>query len=445
MTLKSSLLLTKSLIFPKSEKKSPARKSLLGAVLCIGLSIIPLVVVLSVTTGMINAMTERLIGLSSSHLKAYVSADHQSLETAGDFTEYAEKLLEIDGVTGVYPEVNISALAAGKKIRTGAQIRAVPKNIFSENKNFSELFTFCEGDIKSFENEDSENNTQKNAIIGQKLAEILEIHVGDTFKIITTKSSQNEKSRKNSVVPKLTTFTVSAIVTSGYQELDALWCFIPLETAWKNLSLSNARYNVLIETENAFSPSLSVVQRNVKSYLGKWANVYRWNQVHASEFENFSSTKVMLVFVMILIVLVACINVSSAIIMLTMERRKEIAILKSLGGTSKGITFSFMLAGLACGTAGVIIGIPCGTLITCCINQIINFIEIIVNFFTGFFSDSKFVLLNPSYYLSKVEFEISFPTLILTGLLTMLLSLVVSVIPAIKAGKEKPLETLRKN
>ena len=63
MTIKASLKFARSLIFPKTEKKSSARRSLFGALLCIGLSIVPLVVVLSISNGMINGMTERIIGL----------------------------------------------------------------------------------------------------------------------------------------------------------------------------------------------------------------------------------------------------------------------------------------------------------------------------------------------------------------------------------------------
>jgi lipoprotein-releasing system permease protein len=65
-------MFAKSLIFPKAEKKSSARRSLWGALLCIGLSIVPLVVVLSITNGMIQGMTDRIIGLSSNNIQAYV-------------------------------------------------------------------------------------------------------------------------------------------------------------------------------------------------------------------------------------------------------------------------------------------------------------------------------------------------------------------------------------
>ncbi|MBO4640511.1 MAG: ABC transporter permease [Treponema sp.] len=445
MTFKSSLMFAKSLIFPKAEKKSSARRSLWGALLCIGLSIVPLIVVLSITNGMIQGMTDRIIGLSSNNIQAYVSPKLSNTQTADSYCEYAEQFKTVDGVLGVYPEISVTALAAGKKMRTGAQIRALDKNIFTNNKAFRELFTILEGDVESYENQDEADGTQ--AIIGQKMAQMLDVHAGDTFRIITIKTVNGKQS------PKLTSFKVAAIVSSGYQELDALWVFIPLETAYKFVSLANASYTVMIETPQSYSPDLVRIQRELKATYGKYINFYRWDQVHTAEFENFSSTKVMLVFVMILIVLVASINISSAIIMLVMERRKEIAILKSIGATPSGITFAFIITGMTCGLGGLALGLPFGLLAAVNANQIVRFIEKTVNvvakagyFLKGVPADeiNAIHLMDPAYYLQIIPVDLPFSQVILISLSTVLLALFVSIIPSVKAGKEKPLDILRK-
>ena len=445
MTFKSSLMFAKSLIFPKAEKKSSARRSLWGALLCIGLSIVPLVVVLSITNGMIQGMTDRIIGLSSNNIQAYVSPKLKDTQQAQAYRDYAEQFKTVDGVLGVYPEISVTAHAAGKKMRTGIQIRALNKEIFSQNKAFSELFSIIEGDIQSFQNQNEETETW--AIVGQKMAEMLELHEGDTFRVITIKTTDGKQ------FPKLTSFKVSAIVSSGYQELDALWVFIPLESAYKFISLANASYTVMIETPDSYSPDLVRIQKELKADYGKYINFYRWDQIHAAEFENFSSTKVMLVFIMILIVLVASINISSAIIMLVMERKKEIAILKSIGATPSGITFSFIITGITCGLGGLILGLPFGLLAAVNANQIVQFIEKAVNAIAragyvlkGVPADeiNAIRLMDPAYYLQTIPVDLPFAQIILISLSTVLLALLVSVIPSVKAGKEKPLDILRK-
>jgi len=438
MRLSYSLKFAKSLIFPKSEKKSIARKSLFGAVLCIGLSIVPLVVVTSVTNGMIDGMTERIIGLSSSHIQAYVAPTISKVSTVENFKAYADGVSSCRGVLASYPEVEISAIAVGKNGRSGAEIRALEKDVFVRNKSFEKLFEVCEGNLNDFINPD-ENAKRFPAVIGKKMAEDLELHSGDVLRIVTTRTA-GEK-----ILPKLTTFTISAVVSSGYQELDQFWVFIPLEAAYSSLSMESADYNVMIETADAFSPELVAIQKRVSEYFGRYANVYRWDQIHTAEFENFSSTKVMLVFVMMLIVLVATVNISSAIVMLVMERQKEIAILKSIGAKPQGITFAFLLAALSCGAGGLIIGLPVGILLTVFSNQIVHGLERLVNFFAAMGGAGEVHLMDPAYYLSEIPVEIPGIQIILIAVAVLLLSVLVSYLPSRKAGREKPLDILRKN
>ena len=153
----------------------------------------------------------------------------------------------------------------------------------------------------------------------------------------------------------------------------------------------------------------------------------------------------MLVFVMMMIMLVASVNISSAIIMLVMERQKEIAILKSIGGTPRGITLSFLMAGLACGCGGIIFGLPVGIILTLLSNQLISGLEHLINFFTRLFHGSEVILMDPAYYLQEIPVEIPFNQIMLIIAGVLILSILVSYLPAKKAGKEKPLDILRKN
>ena len=433
-----SLKFAKSLIFPKAEKKSIARKSLFGAVLCIGLSIVPLVLVTSVTNGMIEGMTERIIGLSSSHIQAYVAPNISKVKTKEAFIKYAQETAEVPGVKGIYPQVDISALTAGKNGRSGIEIRAVQPDIFVKNQSFSKLFELLEGQLSAFINPD-ENENRPPVIIGKKLSEDLDLHAGDTFRIITTRSS-GEK-----ILPKLSSFKIAAVISSGYQELDQFWVFIPLEAAYSSLSMESANYNVMIETEDAFSPELVAIQKRLSDSFGRYANVYRWDQIHTAEIEIFSSTKVMLVFVMMLIVLVATLNISSAIVMLVMERQKEIAILKSIGAKPGSITLAFLLAALSCGAGGLILGLPIGILLTVFSNQLVHGLEGLVNWFSTMGGGGEVHLMDPAYYLSEIPVEIPVNQVILIAVSVLLLSLLVSYLPSRRAGREKPLDILRKN
>ena len=131
--------------------------------------------------------------------------------------------------------------------------------------------------------------------------------------------------------------------------------------------------------------------------------------------------------------------------MIVMERQKEIAILKSFGASSTTVTFAFLICGISCSVGGILIGVPLGCIISVFFNQIIFAMEFLLNFVSHIFSDTNIQLLNPEFYLQNVKVTISSGTVILVCFGTMILSLLVSIIPSIKAGKEKPLDTLRKN
>ena len=90
---------------------------------------------------MIDGMTERIIGLSSSHIQAYVSPNISKVKTVEAFTKYSSDAASVRGVVAAYPEVEISALAAGKNGRSGIEIRAIEPDIFVRNKSFASKST----------------------------------------------------------------------------------------------------------------------------------------------------------------------------------------------------------------------------------------------------------------------------------------------------------------
>ncbi len=451
MTFRSSVLYAFRLLFSKSKsgESSHGGRSLFGAMLCIGISLIPLVGVQVVSQGMIDGITGRMIGLSTQDLQVRVNAYSTQIDSAEKMYDIAGRIANVRSVLEVYPEVQGMGLMVANGIRCGASIRAVPQDIFVKNKNFSTLFKIKEGQ--------ADLASERGAVFGEKIASDLGIHPGDKVSFVTINKIGE------TTVPKMSQFTVTGIVSSGYQELDALWVFIPLETGYQVLSQKSCQFMFGVVTPDSFSPSLMTIKSRIVRELSgngdtdleplEHFRVYSWNELNAAEYENFASTKILLLLIMLLIVLVASVNISSALVMIVMERRKEIAILKSVGGTAGGITVSFLIVGIGAGTGGVLIGIPLGLLGAVNINGLIKIVEWLVNICAKFvylivnrdLSGFNVIhLLDPAYYLQDIPISISFSDLMIITLGTLLLSLLVSAIPAIKAGKEKPLDTLRK-
>lgn len=452
MNLRSSLLYALRLVFPPKhgQVNTNGRRSLFAAMLCIGISLVPLVAVLVISDGMIEGITGRMISLGSNDICVSLNEYGSECDSAENLYATAERFKNVSSnITGAFPEIQGSALASANGSRSGATLRGMQKDIFKTNESFKILFKVIEGQ--------TEFQSSRSAVIGQKIAQTLNLHAGDSFTLICIDSSSNN------FVPKVLFLKVAGIISCGYQELDALWVFIPLESALKFLPKANSSYSIGLSTNVTFDPKLTLVSQLVQKDafgLGIHGNpeitnayVYTWNEINSSEYENFSSTKMLLLLIMILIVLVASVNISSALIMLVMERKKEIAILKSIGGSSFGVSYSFLLSGFACGLGGVFIGLPLGLLLAVNVNSIICGMEKVLNFFVKFscfifnkeFSSvNEIHILDPAYYLTDIPISVPFKELFIIVLVTLLLSLFVSAIPAFKAGKEKPLDTLRK-
>ena len=441
MSIKTSALLASRMLLPKVNRKSVGTKSILGAVICIALSLIPLVTVLSVTDGMIEGITERLINLSSSHIQAqFTYFGDEPIEK--DFIDFCrDKVKEVPEVKEAYELISSSGFVSSKSGRCGALIRAVERDTFEKVDSYKKLFSCIEGSTDNFVNSD-----KKCALIGKEIASQLKLSQGDTIRLVTTQNLNGK------IFPKITAFKVSGIISCGYQELDSLWVFIPLEEGLKILQPENASVSIMMETYDPFK-DIQSVQQKVDEALYYCTTTYTWQELNQGQYENFSSTKMLLLFIMILIVLVASVNISSCLVMLSMERQKEIAILKSVGVKNSDIRKSFILTGLGIGLAGIVIGIPLGIIISCDINALVHFVEKIINAFAQLFylikngnlkSFYTIHLMDEAYYLEKIPVEIPGKQIIMYILMTLLLSLLTSLAPAVKAAKEKPIETFRK-
>lgn len=441
MTVSSSFLFAYRLLFPRTGKKSNARRSLFGALACIGISLVPLVMVLSVSNGMIKGITDRMIGLSSSHLQLILYQNSEYSKDLNAIKGLADSVRLYDGsVKNVYPELQGIGLASSSRGRFGASIRAVASDIFETNLSYKNLFEIIDGSC--------DLSGRNSCLLGKKLAEDLGVKAGSTIRLITTKENSSGKT-----MPKITSLKVKGILSSGYQELDSLWLFLSLENGYSILSPSSATALLGIETADPFSLELEKTFRSLSPLLSTAGRLYRWNDLNSAQYENFASTQIMLLFIMMLIVLVASVNISSALVMLVMERKKEIAILKSLGASSNGIALSFIITGSVTGFFGVLLGLPLGLLSSVKFSAIMNGIENLVNLFGKFFfflgggkmaDYERIYLLDPQFYLQNIPLAIPLPQVLVIALGTILLSMIVSLVPAIKAGKEKPIETLRK-
>ena len=163
--------------------------------------------------------------------------------------------------------------------------------------------------------------------------------------------------------------------------------------------------------------------------------VSTWDVLNDSLVASLNTTKKFLVFIMILIMGVASVNISSSMIMMVISKRQDIALLKSAGASDSDVSSIFVLTGLFIGICAAALGTAAGIAAAVNINEIIDIIGAVLHF----------DLFNPDYYLEKIPVELSLYKLSGAAALAVLFAVVASWVPARRAGRINPVEIFRKH
>ncbi|MCL2806383.1 MAG: ABC transporter permease [Treponema sp.] len=393
-----------------------------GAAAGIAVSLIPIIVTLIVADGMIRGIIDRYLEVGTGHLQVY------EIMSYGD-TNLVNRIKELDFVRGVWPEKRGMGVIAGRSGRTGVTVRSIDPS-FWDDPGSLEYLKIIDGINKP--------ETDRDIVLGQTLAENIGVRAGDTVRLMTLRDGDSGR-----LSPRMATFTVRGILSCGYNELDALWCIISYEGGERVFTSDNTQQSIIIKTDD---PYKNIDNYSWEIYIKAGSNysVYTWKDLLRSQYSSYETSRQILLFIMTLIVIVAAINVSSATSMLVLERQRDIAVLKVTGGSVMGVTGIFLWGSFLTGLVGSIIGITLGLLIGVNINFLIRSLEKFLSFFTGLFKGEEVKILDPGFYLETIPIIVDWNMVFLIGLFAIICSVIASWIPAIRAGRLKPMELLRK-
>jgi len=393
-----------------------------GAAAGIAVSLVPIIVTLIVADGMIRGITVLYLELGTGHIPVFDMMGY-GLEEA------IEQLCEIEGVRGVWQERRGMGVLAGRGGRTGVTVRSIESSFWDDPGSFKFL-KIIDGVHKP--------ETDRDIVLGETLAENINAKVGDTVRLMTVRDSDGGR-----LSPRMTSFTVRGIMSCGYNELDALWCIINLDGGSRVFSSEHSAACLIVKIDDPYGKAEDFLMKLFMK-LGSGYSFYTWKDLLRSQYSAYETSRQLLLFIMALIVVVAAVNVSSATSMLVLERQRDIAVLKVSGASVLSVMQVFLIGSFLTGLTGSIIGIILGLLIGSNINFLIRSLEGILSFFTGLFNGEEVKILDPGFYLETIPIIIDWNMVMLIGFFAILCSILASWIPALRAGKLKPMELLRK-
>jgi len=329
-------------------RRKQAFISVISAISMLGVivGVMALFIALGLMTGLQTEIREKILG-STAHISVYRSGN----EGIAEYRQVVEALRRAPGVLGAAPVVYGKAILWGP---TGSAAPATLKGVVpTDEKTVTKVATQMEeGTFDALESAPVDGLPP--ILLGRDLAARLNVGPGD---VVTVTTPQGQLSPMG-VLPGRKKFRVAGTVRSGLFEFDSAWAYLSLAAAQRifdqgdQASLVEARVADMFRVKEA---ALGIV-----GHLGEGYSTTDWIEMNHSLFSALWLEKTAIAITIGLIVLVAALNIVATLILMVMEKHKDIAVLVSMGASRGAITRIFMLQGTLIGTAGTLVGAALG-------------------------------------------------------------------------------------
>lgn len=365
------------------------------SILGVAVGVMALIVVISVMSGFDRDLQDKIIGMHA----------HITIEGDGAIDEpyaVADDLKNTHGVAALAPFVNGQAIIKTKDAVTGAVFKGI--DIKAESA-VTKIGDYIGGPVEL---------SGDDVILGSELMNKLGVDAGDRIEVITQASS----------TAKPVSLKVKGVFKSGMYEYDSSMAFIDIKKAQEIYGLGAKATGIGVKVADV--NKIELVKSHIRKKLSYRLYALSWMDLNRNLFLALRLEKTVMFVILALIVLVACFNIVSTLIMVVMEKVKDIGILKAIGSSNSSVMSIFIMEGFLIGLLGTALG--AGTGLWVC--------ELLKKY--------KFINL-PSdiYYFDKLPVLVDWGDIGLILIASIGLSLLSTIYPAYQASRLNPVEALR--
>jgi lipoprotein-releasing system permease protein len=384
----------------------------------VAIGVLTLNIVLAVMTGFEEDLRDRILAFTPHVLVTGYGA------TMPFDIQLLARLRDIPGVVVAEPYVQGQAMLASSVNVAGAMIRGVPPRRGGAIDFERHLRS---GRIEDLESRHPVRRDESGAtvmlpgiILGKELARELGVQPGDPVSLVSPTAMPTAVGP----VPKVKRFAVVGLFDAGMIEYDSALAYIALPEAQRFFAMDDAVSGIEVRTSRL--EQAEAVAAAIARLAGFAYRVRDWREMNQTLFSAIRLEKTVYFIVLLLIVLVAAFNIVATLVMVVMEKRRDIAILKSMGATRTGIAQIFIYKGLVIGAVGTVIGSALG-LALCEVLRRYEFITLPPGVF---YTSTLPVRIYPSYFALVVA-------------VSLLICLVATLYPARQASRLVPVEAIR--
>jgi lipoprotein-releasing system permease protein len=381
----------------------------------ITVGVMALIVVLSVYSGFTEGLRDQILGINS-HIIV-----QQPGGSISDYQALREEILRVDGVTGATPYLYTQTLMSGASGGSGVILRGIDPDTASGVINLGKQM--IRGSIHDLKTE--ADHRVPHIILGKNLADELRVSKGDKVRLISSAGPLTPMG----VIPKIKTCKIAGIFETGMYEYDSSLAYMSLSAVQAFLEEGDIVHGIEAAVQENKLNQADQIARQIAAHLNAGRETpliaKDWMSMNRNLFAAFKLEKIGMFICLALIILVAALNIISALIMVVMEKEKDIAILKSMGATSRSIMKIFFFQGLVIAFSGTILGVA-GGLGLCDLLSRYKFIELPSNV----------------YPMSTLPIKVLPMDVTIVAVAAILITLAATIYPSWKASQIHPGEVL---
>ena len=377
------------------------------SVVGIAIGVAALVIAIALITGFQGDVQDKILGATS-----HVMVSDLGGQGLADYEAMAGKIRALPGVESASPVVYSTVLITGIGESSGALIKGI--DFDRERPGAGWLQRLEAGAIPAT------GGAREGLLLGRELALRIGAQVGDIVDIVTASSTLYPLG----LMPKRKRFQVTGIFNTGLYEFDNSTALVAIGVAQKLFGLEGRASYIQVKLEDIFAAPET--GERIKAVLPAAVYITTWMELNKSLFSALKLEKNIMFLTITLIVIVAALNIIATLILMVMEKTRDIGILMAMGATPRMVNRIFFLQGALIGVIGTALGVGLG-LGWCALANAFELIKIPVDI----------------YQISYVPFRMRPLDLALIIGVTLLISFVSTLFPARRAAKIDPVVALK--
>ena len=373
----------------------------------VAVGVMALVVAMALMTGMQQDIRDKLIG-AQAHVYVYKVV-------GGGFEDYeaeAAQLTAVPGVLGAAPSILGRAVATHSGVEAFLSLKGIDPVLEGQVTELEAAMRH--GSLQAL-GESHDGGVLGGVVLGEKLAVQLGAFVGDVISVMTMQSATLSPLGP---VPRPRQLEVVGIFNLGLYEYDQAYGFVDLETAQRLFRRTTVD---MMQLKVADLDAAAAVAAEVEATLGSAYLAQDWGQLNQALYSALWLEKMAIGITIGLIMMVAALNIVASLILLVMEKSRDIAILKTMGATSGSIRRIFVWQGGIIGTVGTLVGAVGGVTLS-------------------YVADRYQLVQIPMdvYDIAWIPFRVQLPELVLVVVAAVLICLLATLYPSRQAARLVP-------